>query len=303
MIQVINLGALPQGVALRPSLGVSTPFIDPDDDAFELLEGVTEEEQEQARKGLLKSSKDLEDAPRWIEDIGKVYDDWIQDANLAEEHVRSELRWLNTNVFQRTGSPEAERELATAWIKVGRLARNAVANPPSFWRNWAVNSLQFIIWMIEGAEETIQEYMVAATKAAGPVLEKYHAAVNRIQELRAELEEAKISGAYEVSRLAEQERAIDRGEFSLAATRKGYLALSIGVSLDDVAQAEFGQYHLGLGGPIAWMLGVTAVLGLIAVTVTVIMEISALAQKSPVLFVGGLVALGAIIFLPGILKS
>lgn len=320
MFAVVNLGAVPRRPARR--LGQTFPMLaweampDPDSMPPEKAEPstVTPAAADTARKEYVSSAKRFDATQSDVTTLRAST--WQETARRAANQSFNEYKYLVENVRGRTGNPDAEYELEAKWFSLWKMSWDLFWHPPSWWDTVADQVGQFLSDFLSGAQAAWQDYTSWTLEHAGPALEDYYNSVNDLVDLRQNLQEARASGKYPKEQLDAQEAKIVQAESARDSVRTAYSVLSVGGSIDQVAQAKFGAFK-SLGWP-AWVgiaVGVVVVAGVIALftssvhTVnkigTSVSEVADAAaewvKKNPGIFVGGLFALTALIAVPLVL--
>lgn len=220
--------------------------------------------EENAALTLVLSSKGLQGVEGWLSGLRPA--NWTEIATLVSRHAGTEVGNLDRNVLGRLGSDEGDetaRTLRDKWQGLKNRADAALSDPPGWLRTAADKMAVFMGDLREGAKVAWQGYLSTAVEYSGPVLEDYHAGVNGLNFLKADLARATASGfdpkeiANQAARIREMEAAFDR-------VRTTFSRLSGGASIDDLAERQFGEYK-SMGA--AWWVGAAIVIAGIAVLV------------------------------------
>lgn len=274
-------------------------------------ENISTLDADAARKEMIHSSNRLEAMQRDVDNLRAST--WKKTAQRAASQCYNEYKYLLDNVQGKTGNPDAEAKLMDQWVALLKLAVDAVNNPPSWWAEVVDKVSQFLSDFLGGAQKAWQDYSQWTVEHAGPVLKDYYDASSRVIDLRNDLNQAKASGKYSQQDLDAQEAAISKAESLQQAVRTAYSILSVGGSIDQVAQDKYGAYKaLGLGGWFLIVLQTVIIAGVVAAFAAFVYgvyKMGAPIQRAaesvadwikdhPAIIVGGLFALAALIVLP-----
>ena len=321
-IPVVNFGAFSGPSAPRPRLGQQEIALTEaktnqilQDNAYvqglkvgEQQANVAPQERKDALRGFISSTNDLEEWKDDLDEEAKVLTPTVFNAaDLVIRKAKAELEWLATYVWGKTGNPDAEKELGNKWKKLSAEAARKIANPPDWFETLANAFQEFINFLIEVAKETWVEFVKWAEVASKPVLRRYYNAAIRLIDLKNDLAKAKKDGGFSEATIRDQETDIADADSLMDIVRTTFATLTGGNSLDDYVQIEWGDYpKLELGAAVGWpLLAITgaAMAGIIIVAVGFVNSIDYLAKEFPGLLVLGIVALGAAIALPVILRE
>lgn len=242
-MRTLNLAG-PSGLGVRPRLGDAA--------------------QENAALTLVVSSKALGGVSGW----GFQLANWNSSVGMVASRAALEVSNLDRNVIGRLGSEEAEAsalDLRDRWQALKDKADRALADPPSYFTQLSAKWDQFVSDFKAGATEAWQGYLQTSVELAGPVLESYWNSVSKVQFLQADLAKARESGKFSQEELNRQAAQIAAAQSRLETIRTLYRKMSLGASLDDVAESKFGPHELGaIQVPVAVVVGVVAVAALVA---------------------------------------
>ena len=180
-----------------------------------------------------------------------------QSIKLAGSELTGLERWIRGN----TGSPEAEQKLAALWGDVFRKAREMQDNAPSVARQLYDKTELYLTDFWKGVKDANDGYVRWAVENSGPVLSKYHEAVNRHYQAKNDIKRLKAAGV----QVAAEEQALAETEAGLNKIRNVFNSIS-NVSIDNVAQEQHGKYvALAVAIAVVIAVGLVAIGGLVTV--------------------------------------
>lgn len=171
---------------------------------------------------------------------------WEERVNNSLRLIPNEFKTLETFVRNKTGNPEAERQLFELWGTVSKTAIQMNANKPGVFAQLKDKVSLFLTSFWKGAQEAQQGYASWAVESSGPILKMFHGGLQKLALLKRDLADAKAAGR-PASEIAAQEQKIAGAEAWANRARSTFSAISAGASLDKLAIQKYGA----LSGPIA----------------------------------------------------
>lgn len=194
--------------------------------------------------------------------------DWEFRATQAGKIAAAEINFLKGAVLGKTGNPEGEDKLFSAWGDILAKSTQMLQNKPSLWEQIKDKTSLFFTDFWQGVREAQQSYAEWIAKNAGSILSKYHESVNRSIVLETDLNrlvrERQISDQTAQTRRAQ----IAQSKALLDAVRSAYKAASGGASIDELAQKEYGSYQALSAAPV--VIGIAAVVAVVAISALVV---------------------------------
>lgn len=187
--------------------------------------------------------------------------DWSERLDTSSRSIDAHLDELRALVTGQTGNADAEGRLLALWTALAEKNATMRSDAPSALAAGADRVARFFSDFAAGVKGALQSYSTWALKNAGPILQKFHASESRLRALRKDLRLASASGKFDAGTLAKQKAQLDAAQQKIDAIRAVFSKLSAGVSIDEVAQKEFGSYPTLEGGPaiaVSWPLAVVA---------------------------------------------
>jgi hypothetical protein len=229
---------------------------------------VSTEEANKARKTYLLSVNALEGwASKDLQNIEVA--DWDQTMSRVVPRIIGEYNTLVQQVRGRTGDSDSEYALELQWWGLWTQAYQANKSRPSDLAQAAASFIRFLGDFKEGVKSAWQDYSDWAITHAGPVLRKYHDALEHLAKLDANLLEATSSGKVSDGDLFNQSQAIARAREGMENAASLYKTLSAGGDLNAIAVREFGPVLAG------WQITAAQAAVISAVSVAIIYAVAA----------------------------
>ena len=180
--------------------------------------------------------------------------DWEARVDDALRLIPSEFKYLDI-IRGKTGNPDAERRVSLLWGDVHKAVITMMGNKPSVASQILDRGSLFLTDFWAGVKQGQEDFARWAITATPAVLQDYYDALKRMRVLQKDLADAKASGSFSQAEIAAKENEVGNGLFYLNKVNGIFKTISGGLSLDQVAQDEYGP----LGNPALPLLAAVAI--------------------------------------------